>query len=426
MKKLAVVLLAMVFALGMAFTAQAANQVNVKTTSEPITKTGCEKNGSIQFTFDAGSVLSAGYWWIIDLPLGAVLCQNIDFVINAGAWNTPFGAPGTLAPVADGTTLNLGYAKVKDIGANGTADGLALINGTGIFFRVKGPAGSQRVTVTVGNPAGGDWDTPLDVTADAIEVMGNSEFTLTLFDQTVYSVAPIWAYEDIDNGTAGTPPDGIYGNGSTTLELLEVVDNTLCVNAQNLTGNYVNVSLDSRDDVWNFTGDNEVAHVMAANVIALANCKGATTGNVAIGAQGACSFDYETAASYCTTPAFAGNRIIVTNNNTWDDADYTLKYTIVSPTTGVYWGGAPAAGVPAFSAAQDPCTVVGTVVTGAGWAAYKADGVTTVAAFNGGTCSVTAAQMATVLQNTFGKTYDLLNILNTFSKFYVDLPSTGV
>jgi len=210
MKKLAIVLLAMVFALGMAFTAQAANQVSVKTNSEPITKQGCEKNGSIQFTFDAGSVISAGYWWIIDLPLGATLCQTIDFVITAGAGGV---APAlfdavTVGVIPNGTTANFGPVKIKDIGADLINSGLITEGATGVMFRVQGTSGSQRVTVTAGAPVGGDWDNGTGTTG-AIRIWPETEFTIVLFDQTTYVASFMW--EDSNSGAAGTPRDNIYG-----------------------------------------------------------------------------------------------------------------------------------------------------------------------------------------------------------------------
>lgn len=398
MKRITIVLLAMVFALGMVFSAQASNIVNCKTTSEAITKVGCEKAGSMSFTFDAQSTITEGDWWYADLPVGVTICQPINFEIVDGAPNTPFG---TQAPTnGESIIKGDGCVVIKDIGAQTGNQGITA-TGAGVLFKVTGQVGSQRILITViGRTAA----------VDAITVDGDAELTIKILDQTTNIAAPqAFMFEDTDG-------DGTYGD-DIPADVMESADNTFCINAEQLAGNYVNVSYDSLNDKFTFTGDNEVAHVMAANTITLGACKGDTIGYVPIsgGQNAVCSFDYENPTNYCT--GFAGNQVNILGANPFDAGDYRLRVTITAPATGVYFGAAFTAS--AFTAAQDVCTDAGTALPLGTVAAYLADGTTAVTSYNAGTCTVASASRAIVLESSVFT----LTVAQAYNQIYVNLPA---
>jgi hypothetical protein len=410
MKKLSVVLLAMVFAFAMGSTAQAVNLVEVKTTSDPIQLYPCEKSGSITFEFDDGSVLTAGDWWVVDLPFGVTLCSDIDYEISLGCNRAILGAGNTSSFTRGPITLN--------VGANGTPTGM----GTGIFFRVVGASGQQRVTISVHagrptvfvpTPAVGSFVVP---TGDDVEEQGTLE--IKLFDSLTHP-GFIWEFVTV-----------------CYIDPIEPIDNTMCIDARAITGNTVNVSYDSRIDKFTFTGDNEVAHRIPPPDIACVGCKLGLVGDVPIqGGQGAlCLFDYETpgaAGGYC--PAYTGNRLIIQNNTgtfaTGAAQAFALTAEIVAPTDGVYFGGAMTV-IGANSATVDltacptgaganpnipPAGVVGLGV-GTGW---LTSAMTTAATYDAGTCAVPAASQG-VYQSTTGPLgTTVMAGLNTINQIWV-------
>ena len=70
--------------LAVAATAQAFNSAQVTTTSPAIVKSGCERIGSVTFTFDQGTSLQEGDWFYMDLPANTSICSTIDYMIAAG------------------------------------------------------------------------------------------------------------------------------------------------------------------------------------------------------------------------------------------------------------------------------------------------------------------------------------------------------
>lgn len=398
MKKICIVLLAMVFTIGMVMTAQAANVVNCKTTSEAIQKVGCEKAGSMSFSFDAGSIITEGDWWYADLPVGVEICKKIDYEITNGAVNANFGlAGGFQRPAADGGQLALGNTVIviKDLGATVGANGIiGTVNG--VKFRVQGSIGLSRVLITAIDTedavAGTSW----------ITVEGDAQFMIKLLDG---NQNPAYMWKD----NPATP--AIIYNIALDLPVTASVDNTFCINAENLAGNYVNVSYDSMLDKFNFTGDNEVAHVMAANAIICESCKGATTGFVPIATeQGVvCAFDYDVVAvapavGYCTP--FIGNEFIISAVNPFDDGEYSLVMTITSPATGVYWAGGASA-IWGNAGADLTCpNAGGTALWGGGFSGFLADGITAITTgFPSNNCTTpVSTSMARVLKTTATQT----------------------
>ena len=400
MKKLSIVLMAMVFAFGMAFTAQAKNLVEVKTTSEDLRLFPCEKSGSITFEFDDGSVLTSGDWWIIDLPFGLTLCSDIDTEVSLGCNMAILGTGNTTAFTRGPVTL--------DLGLNGTTGGV----GTGIFFRVQGVDGSQRVTISIlahDNEAIASFVVP---TGDDVEERG--ALTLKLFDSQTHA-GYIWEKVPI--------------TGTCYIDPIEAIDNTMCIDARSMTGNTVDVSYNSGGAIVNFltfTGDNEVAHRVSALDIQCVACKAGFTDDIdlTLGQGAACIFDYEAnTGAYCgasMTPANPyKNRIIIQNmSGFFEDANYQVTLTITSPAAGVYWSGTGLAyHSNSASVDQTDCITTGTGPLGV-WTAYKADGVTAVTTFDSGTCTVAAGSQANILLTTTSFTG-----INFSNQLWVNMPA---
>jgi len=398
MKKALVVLLAMVFAIGVSVTAHAAFVVSSKTNSEAIQKVGCEKAGSMSWTFDSGTTLTVGQWWYADLPVGVTLCQPLNFEIVDGAPSTPFGTQAVIdASIIKGTVV-----VIKDIAIDGAAQGITASVGAGVWFRVTGNVGSQRVLVTVMGAVG-----------DQLSVDSGAEFTIKILDEQVNLG---WMFLDTPIAPA-VIGDGIYGNNLPADNLLPI-NNTYCINATQLAGNLVNVSYDSQSDFLTFTGDNEVAHVVAANPIALQACKGDTTWPVDLTTTQStvCSFDYETGGGrYC--PGFSGNDMIMKAQQALDEASYQVRLTITSPAQGVYWGAVAPTLLEAFTPAQNSCPGGTGTAIAPGWSLFKGDATTVVPSPNAGTCSVAAAEMGTIMvSNAFP-----ITTVNNYNAIRVDM-----
>lgn len=385
MKKIFVLMMAVALTIGLSFSVQAANQCQVTLTSPTIVKTGCEKVGSVTFSFDAGTVLTTGDWWYMDLPPGATICQTLDyFIFNAGAAN----GVANFGNIAAGSTSNIVYAGAANGIFNslaavpvGTAVGPFTVSNTGavggnlvstgnVAFRVQGTIGTQRVWVRV-----------LQMQGDAVRtttVGASSTLELKILDGALHNTTIRW---DSDGS-------GNYGDAAADTLQGPVPDlrNTLCVNAEQMSGTLMFVSFASLIDFINFTGDAQIAHAAAAQPLSLAFCKGETTGNILIAAQGGCRFDFETPLGYCPAPPalFVGNMLFIEGTTTFGDPGDRYDIRIYSDTAGVYFAGAPA--VQGFIPADDKCTATGNAV-GAAYIPYNESGTANVA-YAGGTCSV--------------------------------------
>ena len=323
MKKLFMIVMVAAVIMGFGTSAYAGFQTQVTLTSPAIVKTGCEKIGAVQYSVATGGVLTEGDWWYFDLPAGATICSAIDYFIVSAV------APGNgLDSVTNPTTfvggdiadvdLRGATASIHTIVVTGTPDGplsmsdlgaglgvpLTFANG-GVVLRVVAAAGSQRVWMYVygidniggvpGAGAGirGSVTVPAQ-TAFEVDLVNGQPYRANILLNTDTTVATPTQWGDeaadtIDNLFAAKVPH---------------IENTLCVNAELMSGSLMFVSFASLNDFLTFTGDSQIAHVASANPLALASCKGETTGNIAIGAQGACTFDYETALNYCPPPHY--------------------------------------------------------------------------------------------------------------------------
>lgn len=417
--------------LGLAATAQAVDTVQVTLTSPAIVKTGCEQVGAVTFNFDQGTVLTAGDWFYMDLPSGTSICTTIDYMISY-AGNTGVvtdtvtypGATNSLVTVA-GSAATLPAAPagassgpIANVIENGTGAAF-VVGGTGIVLRVYAPANGQRVWVYVYGLAAGDSLTIPNVATN------NSSMDLTILDGQAYNGAALTIGVTLD-----TDQDGTYGESTTddiglvagvgTGAVVPFAENTLCVNAEQMSGSLMFTSFNSLNSFLTFTGDSQLAHVASANALTLTNCKGDTTGNILLGGQNACSFNYGTAAGYCTggIATFAGNRFFIQGATTFGDPGDLYDMTVTSDTAGVYFSAAPT--LQGFTpAATNECTGAGAAIAAAFVTTNEAG--TVGAAYDpSASCSVASVnRIRSVSTGNIGA----ISGIDTYDAMYVVLPT---
>jgi hypothetical protein len=439
-KKIFIFVMAIALIMGLSFSVQAMNTVQMTLSNPTITKTGCEKVGAVTFSFDSGSVLTVGDWWYMDLQTGATLCSGIDFLITGGAANAVTANANNVNAVFGNTAGN------DSLLENLTAGGNAAIrvanvgpvtvtneSGTGVNGAVKAPitanmcikvvgaANGRRVTLYV---MGDDNATPGTITVqagykmnikildgaahNAAAALGDSMILLDANANTIY------------NEAAG---DVITGNAVPHLQ------NTLCVNSEQMSGSVMYTYFSSLNDKFTFTGDSAIAHTAAAASISLAACKGETEGNIQIAAQGGCAINYETAAGYCLLDTFntqtmpwaavGGNKLLIQNASVFGEAaaDQWQVY-MYSDTPGVYFTAAPGY-LNGYTPAQDACLTAygGGAATGAAWVAYNEGGTAGAAYPAAGACTVAAANRVRELRST------AFAAINTFDTLELDIPA---
>jgi len=413
--------LAMIF--GVAMTAQAVNTVQMTLTSPAIVKKGCELVGSATFGFDANSVIQNGDWWYMDLPSGTAICNNIDYVIF-----------GSGAAVANGA----GSIDLSNLVTTGAAANI----GTGANFigtATTIPATAPGVTVgpfsttslgaaAAPTPAGGNMVIRVLATQDTnriwMYVYSDVTANLTVGTASRYNIKILTGDKYQANLLMDDDGDMIYGNsaaapsGDTIRGNNPTIENSLCVNAELMNGDLMFTSFDSKENKFTFTGDSQIAHVASANPLALAFCKGATTGNILIGEQNKCQFVYEkTTSGYC---AFTGNRILIEGASTFGNPGDRYDMTVRSETAGVYFKAAPS--LYQFTPSEDECSIVAanaTAVTGAGsFRAYNEAG-TANATYPDSSCAVGSTKRVREVRTNDGK----LTGIHTADTIWVDLPA---
>jgi hypothetical protein len=407
MKKTLLIVAAVALVFGAAFTASAATTVQVTLTSPTITKAvkACEKGGAVTFQFPAGSVLQAGDWWYMDLPEGATLCKDIDYLIISdtfvgGSNNHYVYADSTLPTYVKFLSANdkLGGATGNIIvGAPGPMSTVAIVGGGhnttvagNMAIRVVGQSGSRRVTlyvasdnVSTANPA--PANDKITVGADSalnIKILDGSQNKGTAAVGTgtrVITDTNKQAFSD----TAGTvSTTGKYrAYGQTTTDALPAsasdkskvdeyvgfaggqvpfVENTLCVTAHDAVGNLF-VSFASLNDKFTFTGDSQIAHTGTANTISLLTClpaKETQNDTIKIGGQGECSFEYDAHTSYCST---YDARVYLASDSVFGELNDLYDVTLESKTAGVYF--MDTFTLNGLTTTQVPCTDAGTPIT---------------------------------------------------------------
>jgi hypothetical protein len=293
---------------GMAF---AENRVEVKVTSEPIQfHSLCDKGGGFSLEFDSDSELADGDQITIDLAFGVTLCRGIDLEISFGGdggfWNNT-NVPASDSPVS--------YVSTGPI-----------TGGDGVFFRLFGVDGTQRITLSV---MGDSSDDGLTVPA-GIDDKLIIEF-LTQKTNAEYVTDGIYVAAD---------GDGVYD------DMAMVEDNTLCINVSQYDENTVDANMDSLGDKFTFIpSDPQIAHVVSQILYNVVECAKIAQGNVIIGNAGVeqgpsdyCPpFDWDDNERYCDGHSDSNMFVVETSagGTFYEIADYQVQMTIL--TDGVYW-----------------------------------------------------------------------------------------
>lgn len=423
MKKTLSIFLAVAMVLGAALTVNAATAVDVTLTSPTITKAAgsCEKAGAVTFSFPAGAVITAGDWWYMDLPENATLCKPINYLIVGNqvalAADTYVGVSSTdptevwfqdLGMAIGGSTgllgtgsTNAGPLSVAYSGSGSNYGGVVAATGN-LAIRVLGNSGSRRVTLYVAADGADAAAGTLTVQADntlRIKILDGSQHNSAVADSSdtrlitdtngatfsttnalTTSTTGVYTMYGQHTGDTLNAPTAATGNEfvGTAGGQVPFVENTLCINAENAAGNLF-VSFASKNDIFTFTGDSQIAHTGSSASFTLTTCVGKTTSvdQIELSEQSACNFDYETAGTanaannYCTT--HSAGIIYIESDSTFGELDDLFDITIESDTTGVYFSGAAA--ITGFTSAQDVCADTGTAV------------VSTTQICNGSTCT---------------------------------------
>jgi len=430
MKKLFTIMTAIAMVVAFGVTAYAANTVQVTLTSPAIIKQGCEKVGAVTYAIDSNTVLNPGDWWYFDLPNGAFVCKKIDYFMGsfpvAGEaldFVTPQGSlnDDVLLATLGGAALGIPTIPVNsEVGpfANVAGGAGADIVPTGnILFRVKADVNSRRVWLYV---YGVD-------PADNILVPNDTVFKVKILDGKAYQ------NNIVTNGVGGSAlnwgdAEGeTIGLGAAINFTAPYPENTLCVNAEQMVGDLMFVSFDSKFDFLTFTGDSQIAHVIDENPISIQFCsKLDITGNIPLADQNACAFDYESPTGYC--PDFTGNYLHVVAQQPFGVSTDKWDMVVTVDTPGVYFGGAPV--VTCYTPAQNACDMPGlgaALPMNSGWIAAN-EGGTIVAAYPGSSCAVSVNSRVRRVY-TEGGDIDALNIYDTlqfnFANFVYDLSIVG-
>lgn len=440
MKKVFVFFVALAVTMSFAWSANAANTVQVTLTSPTIVKTGCEKVGSVTFAFDAGSVLTVGDWWYMDLPTNTYVCTALNYLIvgsNAGtarldtaavptfAGNTTFSANDSIVAATQGT-LKTGASGPVFPTLTGTAvDGVnaAYKSAGNMGIRVTAAQNSRRVLLTVLS----------DTAASTITVAGGYSMLVKILDGLPHAGA-----QTANTGNSMIVLDANANNvfndgGGTTPDIIAnpqpCPENTLCVNAEQMAGDLMYVSFASLNDKFTFTGDSQIAHTGSAAAISLAACKGVTAGEILLAAQGGCTVDYELDTGYCTADAFdtqamtygvvGGNKLLIQASTTFGEAGDLYQVSLYSDTAGVYFTAAPTS-FTGYLPTQTPCTTAlgGGTATGAAWTSVNESGTSGVAYPAAASCSAPSAtsRVRQVITNQFAG-------INVYNALELDIPA---
>jgi hypothetical protein len=287
-----------------------------------------------------------------------------------------------------------------------------------VVFRVTGTAGSNRVWVFVYGAA----------TTDNILVGQATAFNITILDGQAYTSNILLNTDTSKTGSVTPNSDRIWGDGDAsktgdsgdiidTAEQVPHVENTLCLDVTKYAGDLVFLSFASLNDKFTFTGDSQIAHVAAANSLSLNYCGGKTnlptTGNIKIGDQNACAFDYETPSGYCND--FKGNRLYLTGTSTFGDPGDSYDMEIDSDTPGVYFHAQPV--IKGFKPDETKdCSATGNGVS-ATFDMYNETG-TKNPAVPDDSCSVNAASRIRKVMTSGGA----ISSIDQYDALWIDLP----
>jgi len=355
----------------LAFTAMAfaANQVFMKTTVPNIPKSICYQAGTDTMEFDSLSSMVEGDVITLTLNNNVTVCKALDFFVT---FATTAGVLDTTGALPVSTTAGAITAAVT---------------GQQWGFRVQAPMGSQIITLTLRQV----------ITATGV-LAADTNLRMT-FTGTALTDKLVVKLFDGKTGVFATSGILKYTAANTYFTAVTAADNALCIDTltQDYLGEYVvntpNSVPELVGDKLNFSGDYTIAHIMAAQTFALVTCKGATCGNIPLGATdqttATCiAFNYETigtgANGYCTNHTATNlpsglnvPKFIVQTSQAFDLVPYTVTAEIlvngVAGERGVYWSNT----APAYK--TSPLTTCNTAVGAVafvGQAYLRGDGLT--------------------------------------------------
>jgi hypothetical protein len=267
-----------------------AQRVELKTSVPNIPKSLCYQAGTISLEFNLDTVMEAGDVVQFTLQNGVVLCRNIEFFIPL----TPDFA--------------------VDVAPAGTPG-----------FLVEGTAGSLIVTMTLGSlDAESDFYTD---EAFTVTVTADPAATIALFDEQIQVQGTDILKDDPDTAERDFT------------EPIIAADNVICIDTETFDyqGERVEVTPDSipqtADNKLTFTGEREIARILAANEYALVTCKDApVVGNIILGEgqTAECpAFDFDDdGINYCPG-THQNNKIIVQALTTpFPENDYQISIEV--------------------------------------------------------------------------------------------------
>lgn len=465
--------------LAVATSAQAMNKANIRLDSPVIYKADCELIGNLTVSIDEGTLLEEGDWFIMDLPDNTTFCKDINYMITGGvtsgaAVDTVYYDGGSALPIvqnnvflnSNGTANTVGTAAAitpavlsflgaappavpsNPLGPLSIADETGVLAtagitaaGNGVVLHVKAVSGTRTLTIKVlgvdtpvyadvlNNTTGGAGvdgidDGYSDATTfggvnDSILVDNDAAFVIALGDGEKYNTE-IVLNTDPTSGTATTKVWGDLAADSITSGNTPHSQTSFCANASAMAGSLMFVSFDSSNSLnMTFSGDSQIAHAASATSITLQNCDKAAL-SIEIADQNLCQFNYDTGNGYCGT--FAGSRLYLESASTFGNSDDKYDVSIVSETTGVYFGGT--ASIVGFLTTEDACTDAGTTVTATTKAATRTN-TSTVEAPDA-SCTITSTKQINKVSTSGGA----IQNINNFDALWVKLPTmyydTGV
>jgi len=387
------ILAAVFMVLAFSAMAFAANQVFMKTTVPNIPKSTCYQAGTDTMEFDTLTTMQEGDVIEFTLNNKVTVCKEINYFVTFANTAGVLDLTGTLPVSTTAGALNAAAA------------------GQQWGFVVQAPVGSQVIRLTLRQVITGTGvlaaDTNLRMTFTGVAL--TDKLVVKLFDGKT--------------GVFATSGILKYTAANTYFTAVTAADNALCIDTltQDYLGEYVQNTPNSIPelvgDKLNFSGDYTIAHIMNPQTYALVTCKGATCGNIVLGASGQAStcvaFDYETLGTglngYCTNHTASTGylpKFVIQTSQQFELVPYTVTAEIlvngVAGERGVYWSNtAPAYKTSATSTCGTP---VGAVAF-AGQTYYRGDGTTIAVpvAPIAGTCSgVAAAAKAVKFVTTAG------------------------
>ncbi|WP_373499497.1 hypothetical protein [Desulfococcus sp.] len=330
----------------------AANRVELGTSVPNIPKSLCYQAGSISMEFSAGTVFRSGDVIQYTLNNGVVLCKDIDFYVRLHNGEALIDRPGTntAAPVSatdalDQVTIDAAAVPPVNVGAGRPAF-------YDYGFRVKGLAGSQIIQLTVGSRSVDPVISLLATPEGIFNENGADNFIMTfvginpedvlsvsIFDEkaaVVDALGRAYLYKD-DPDVSGILYDQDFDPANN--DPFTYADNTLCIDTLTFDyqGERVEVTPDSitvlPDNKLTFTGEREIARILAAAEYALVTCKDSpVVGNIILGGQGQDAicppFDFDTGANYCPGTHENNKLIIQALTNPFPVNDYKISLEV--------------------------------------------------------------------------------------------------